>query len=198
VVATVVTAAAAVAVVVVLEGRTTVGQASAASTSAPTVVAPDAGSGGGGTTAQPTVPSETAPAPVYPTTSAGGIDLSEVTTNPVTSQVAAVLDTYFGSINAHDGAGAASVFDASGTIDPNDPSQVADFTEQISTTHDDQVVLHSISANGPEYLADVSFRSQQAAQYGPDGQTCTNWHLTYRFTSGMKLIKAINATYSPC
>jgi hypothetical protein len=148
----------------------------------------------------PTDPPTTAAA--LPTESAGGIDLSAVADNPVTANVAATLDTYFGSINAHDGAGAAAAFDPSGAVNPNDPAQVAQFQHDTSTSTDDQVVIRGIQAdpaNPGGYLVSVSFRSQQAPSFGPGGnEACTLWTLSYQMTAQFKLLRSHDGQHTAC
>jgi hypothetical protein len=137
-----------------------------------------------------------------PTVSAGGIDLSAVAEDPVVSDVAGTLDNYFGAINRHDGAAALSNFDPSGALNPNDPSQVAQFQRETSTSTDDQVVIHYIqpdpgTAGG--YLVSVSFRSRQAPSFGPGGnQACTLWNLSYHMTAQFKLLRSSGAQHTAC
>jgi hypothetical protein len=110
------------------------------------------------------------------------------------------MDTYFTGINAHNGALAASVFDPSGIVNPNDAQQVATFSRQISTTTDEQIVIHSIAVNASGgYLVALSFRSHQAPSYGPGGnEACTDWNLTYSFTGTYKLIRSTTAQHTTC
>jgi hypothetical protein len=153
-------------------------------------------------TETPTLPSEPPTSAAPPTVSAGGIALGEVADNPVSADIADTLDSYFGSINAHDGAGAASAFDPSGAINPNDPSQVAKFQRDTSTSTDDQIVVHSIQAdpaNPGGYLVAVSFRSQQAPSFGPGGnEACTLWTLTYQMTAQFKLLRSHDGQHTSC
>jgi hypothetical protein len=172
-----------------------------------TPVAGPATTAGAPPTASATVSSSTSTqtstsTPAFATQSPGGIDLHAVAADPVAPRVADTLDTYFSGINAHDGAQAAAAFDPSGTIDPTDPAQVAQFQQDISTSTDDQVIIHSIqpdpvAAGG--YLVALSFRSQQDPAFGPGGnEACTNWSLAYRLTAQFKLLGAQGATHVAC
>jgi hypothetical protein len=186
------------AVLGLLIGRV-IGSSTSVAGPATTFAAPPTAS----TTVSSRTPTDTATsAPTFATQSPGGIDLYAVAADPVAPRVADTLDTYFGGINAHDGAQAASAFDPSGTVDPTDPAQVAQFQQDISTSTDDQVVIHGIQP-GPApaggYLVALSFRSQQDPAFGPGGnEACTNWSLTYRLTAQFKLLGAQGGTHAAC
>jgi hypothetical protein len=142
------------------------------------------------------------PTAAPPSVSAGGIDLSAVADDPAVAEVAGTLDNYFGAINRHDGAAAASNFDPSGAVNPNDPHQVAQFQRDTSTSADDQVAIHAIAPDpgaAGGYLVSVSFRSQQAPSFGPGGnQACTLWNLSYHMTAEFKLLRSSGASHTAC
>lgn len=149
------------------------------------------------------VPSSASP-PLSASVSPGGIDLSAVLGNPAITAVAATLDTYFAGINSHNPQGALSVFVPTASLNPNDPAQVAQFGQNTSTTIDDMIVIGSIAADPQSpggVLVDVKFRSQQQSAYGPDGQTCTRWTLTYEMQangSGYQILKTLGTTSAAC
>jgi hypothetical protein len=125
---------------------------------------------------------------------------------PGATAVAAMLNTYFSGIDQQNYQQAASVFDPSGSFNPGDPSQVQNFANGVATTRDGRVVLVGLRPSGsqPVRKAEVTFRSHQAAGYGPSdapSATCTNWDITYALTqpAGRYLIdKVISATDSGC
>jgi hypothetical protein len=73
------------------------------------------------------------------------------------------------------------------------------FSQDISTSSDDQVVIHAIQpdpSNAGGYLVTLTFRSQQDPALGPGGnEACTNWGLTYRLTAQFKLLGSQDATH---
>jgi hypothetical protein len=140
------------------------------------------GTSGDTETSLPSTSEATSNPPPPPTLSPGGINIAAVARNPYEHAVVAMFDTYFDGVNTHNPTEATSVYDPAGVVNPNDPAQVERFGEQTSTSIDDQIVVHSISANANtsgNLLASVTFRSRQAASLGPDGETCTNWSLIY-------------------
>jgi hypothetical protein len=46
-------------------------------------------------------------------------------------------------------------------------------------------------------LVTVTYRSTQDAEYGVDGQTCTNWRLAYELTGPQLLIRRARAVTPP-
>jgi hypothetical protein len=121
--------------------------------------------------------------------------------------VARMFDGHFRSINSRDYATAAGYFDPSGVVDPNQPAQVAAFADDVSTTQDSEIVLHSVTdgPQGSQVLAHVTFSSEQAAGRGPHGresETCTRWEITYLLSSwgagDYRIIRAATATSEPC
>ena len=152
-------------------------------------------------TETPSYPPDPTPT-AAPTVSPGGIDIAAVADSPVIGDVAGTLDSYFGAINRHDGAGAAANFDPSGAINPNDPNQVAKFQRDTSTSADQDVVIHSVDpdpANPGGYLVAVSFQSTQAPSFGPGGnEACTRWDLNYHMTAQFKLLRSSDASHAAC
>jgi hypothetical protein len=120
--------------------------------------------------------------------------------------VAALFDAHFSSINNRDYATAASYFDPSGVVDPTDPTEVAAFGEDMSTTTDSDVTLWTVT-EGPDgaVLARVTFRSTQQPGYGPPGrsaETCTDWDVTYVLrptTDGAyRIVRGTDVLSRPC
>jgi hypothetical protein len=100
-----------------------------------------------------------------------------------------MFNTYFTSINSHNYQQAASVFDPSGIINPNDSSQVQQFAKGISTTSDSNMTLVDVdpSDGSAVQTAEMQFTSNQQAGYGPKDdpdETCTQWDVTYNLTQG--------------
>lgn len=65
--------------------------------------------------------------------------------------------------------------------------------------------LVNVQGVGDRVMADVKFRSRQDSLHGPDGLTCTDWHLQYEFVraAGLWLIAKSSAVgsdpkYVPC
>jgi hypothetical protein len=108
-------------------------------------------------------------------------------THERTERVAAMLETYFTGINAKDYAQVAGVLDPAGELNPDDPEQMARFSEGTATAKDSDVVLRELTDLGPGRLgADVTFRSEQEPGDGPEdrpGETCTDWRVSYTITT---------------
>lgn len=146
------------------------------------------------------VASATAPATV------GVVSIgSAVADDPRAQTVAGIFNTYFSSINQRDYTQALSVFDPGSPLHPQSPSTVRSLTDADATTTDSNVVLTSLRppGNGPATEAAVTFRSRQAAGYGPAGspdQTCTVWQLRYTLTqsSGSYLIYKVKGAHAGC
>jgi hypothetical protein len=149
--------------------------------------------------------------PAQPTAPAGPVKVGRVTiplalaTDPRAKAVAEMFNTYFSAINQHDYQTAVSVFDPGGEFNPNDPQYVQALANGLATTTDSKIVVASIRPPAPEPArkAEITFRSHQAAGYGPSGdtsETCTNWDLIYTISqpSGQYLIDKVKGTNSPC
>lgn len=150
--------------------------------------APDAAGPAGATTTAPALlPSTEPPPPPTPasgTASSSGatVDAREVLlaaearTSPYAQPVQAGLTSYYDAINAHD-------YDAwQSTVQPEVSSSMprSDWLLGYRSTHDDQIVVSSISSSGTDALATVSMRSNQAPQDGPEGMKVARvcWTLT--------------------
>jgi hypothetical protein len=135
------------------------------------------------TTAVPT----TAGAPTLPA-AVGTVRLDPSLDPAQAPAVAAVFDKYFTAVNARNANGALAVMDPNGSINQGDASAVKRFSDGISTSSDDDILLLAL---GPDptgkgtLQARVTFRSQQGAGKGPKGresETCTRWDVTYSVT----------------
>ncbi|WP_203759301.1 hypothetical protein [Actinoplanes octamycinicus] len=118
-------------------------------------------------------------------------------------RVATMFETYFAGINAKDPDAALSVVEPKGRMNPADPAVVAKFGADIRTTRDDEIELGAVTDNGGTVTAELSFRSRQAAGYGPaddPDQTCTRWTMVYTLAdSGAGLrIRDVDAQHEAC
>ena len=166
-------------------------------------------SGQGGNTSstgnQPAA-STTQPAPPVQPVQVGAVTIAAaVAADPRARAVAETFNTYFSGINQQDYQTAVSVFNPNGEFNPNDPSNVNAFANGLATTTDSNVVLVKLRPYGsqPVRKATITFRSHQAAGYGPaanPNETCTKWHLTYTLTlsSGQYFIDKSKGTNSGC
>ena len=124
-------------------------------------------------------------APSAQPTNVGVVGISgDVSGDSATPAVAAIFNTYFTGINGRNYQQAASVFDPSGIIDPDNSTQVQQFTQGVSTTKDSSIMLVDIepSDGSTAQTAELQFTSNQQAGYGPKedpSETCTDWDVTY-------------------
>lgn len=116
--------------------------------------------------------------------------------------VARTFDTYFTGINDRDPGRSLAVMTSRAK---GGPEGQATFAKDVSTSHDTDVVIHSLTTPSPgEARAAVTFTSTQAPEYGEGGNTCLRWSLIYTLeeTGGTYLIDrsepAGGTGYSPC
>ncbi|MFD0634060.1 hypothetical protein ACFQ9X_23400 [Catenulispora yoronensis] len=90
-------------------------------------------------------------------------------------------------------------------MNPNDAQQRASFKKSESTSTDDQGLLKTLSptGTGPVTTAEITFRSQQSAGFGPGdnpNQTCSIWTLTYTlsYADNKYLIKSATGSHTGC
>jgi hypothetical protein len=144
------------------------------------------------------------PAPSQVTVDGVLVDISAVNADASATAVAQTFGTYFGGIDSQNYSQAYNTFTPS--LQASIPYQ--NWSSGLTTTKDRSVVVQSIQhdPNG-DINATVSFRSHQAAQYGPvAGDTCDNWLLDYRLVlSGsasppylVKKVKPVGAGYQTC
>jgi hypothetical protein len=161
-------------------------------------------------TADPTTdaPEPTDTATDGPTTAPASIGLVAIDpglTDDRAADIAAMFDIYFRGINDKDYDSVGSVLDPAGSIDPGDPTQMADLAKGTRSTQDSAITLISLSdvANGL-LAAQVTFRSSQKRGDGPrgrTGETCTRWDIVYTISAPSAAtykIRKSRATSSPC
>ena len=95
---------------------------------------------------------------------------------PGAALVAPVIVAYFRAINSRDYDGYLA------TQDPGNALTAQQFRAGFRSTQDSGVLVGSI-AIGPDGrpAADVTFTSRQQPQDGPEGEACTDWHVTMFF-----------------
>ncbi|WP_432840689.1 hypothetical protein [Dactylosporangium sp. CA-092794] len=186
-------------------------------TAAPTAGPTDGPASAGatsGSTGEPT-PTPTQPQPAVttqgPPTLPGAVGSVRLdpSLDPVQAPaVAAVFDKYFSAVNARNASAALAVMDPGGSINQGDPSAVKRFSDGISTSTDDDILLLSLGPDGTgkgALQARVTFRSHQVAGKGPKGresETCTRWDVTYSLTQPgggeYRIWGSTNAGNRPC
>jgi serine/threonine-protein kinase PknK len=132
-------------------------------------------------------PTTTAARPLI--TVAGGVD------HPDRDAVVARLDGYFQALNDRDYQAAFDAFSPdSAVVDNGLPA----FRTGNSTTEVARQRILGIEDLDPGgLLVTVTYRSTQDAEYGVDGQTCTNWRLAYELTGPQLLIRRARAVTPP-
>jgi hypothetical protein len=151
-------------------------------------------------TADPAEP----PAPSNVRERVGIVDISALNADPRGPAVGQALNDYFGGINAHEYRRTLAAMDPAGGVNPNDAGQVRRFVRALRTTTDTDIVVKTVHDNPAVplgALADVTLISRQEAKYGPEGESCTHWSLTYTFTAtddGRLLIRRATGSHRPC
>jgi hypothetical protein len=98
---------------------------------------------------------------------------------PGASAIEAVVNRYFQAINGHDYAGYQA------TQSPGIAMTASQFQAGFESTRDSDVLITGISTMpGGQPAADVTFTSRQQPQDGPEGESCTTWHVTMYFDGG--------------
>jgi hypothetical protein len=126
------------------------------------------------TPASPSTPAGSAPASAPP---AGLASLAPAAAlYPGASAIESVVNRYFQAINGRDYA----AYQA--TQSPGIAMTASQFQAGFASTRDSAVLITGITTmRGGQPAADVTFTSRQQPQDGPDGETCTNWHVTMYF-----------------
>ncbi|WP_433218819.1 hypothetical protein ACQP00_13510 [Dactylosporangium sp. CS-047395] len=157
-------------------------------------------------TGEPT-PTQTTAAPPTVPASVGAVRLDPSLDPTQGPAVGAVFDKYFAAVNARNAGAALAVMDPNGSINQSDAAAVKRFTDGISTSTDDDVLLLALGPDGSGkgvLQARVTFRSQQQAGKGPKGresETCTRWDVTYSITrpgGEYRIWGSTNAGNRPC
>ena len=95
---------------------------------------------------------------------------------PGASAIEGVVNRYFQAINGRDYA----AYQA--TQSPGIAMTASQFQAGFASTQDADVLVTGITtAPGGRPAADVTFTSRQQPQDGPEGESCTNWHVTMYF-----------------
>jgi hypothetical protein len=98
---------------------------------------------------------------------------------PGAGAIEAVVNRYFQAINGRDYA----AYQA--TQSPGIAMTEPQFQAGFKSTRDSNVLITGITTMpGGQPAADVTFTSRQQPQDGPDGESCTNWHVTMYFDGG--------------
>lgn len=184
--------AAAIVVLIGVTGALLLNRAATGETLTPTT-----GSAAPGSTA----PGSTAPAsattrrPATSSPSVPGIEIAPGVNHPETTAVATVLSGFYDAINDGRYAAAFAVFSPGSDTAAGG---MEGYSLGLSTTSIERPRINAVRSNGADGLAvDVAFRSRQDAEFGPDGQTCTDWALTYDMTGpgpNWKLLKSTPIT----
>jgi hypothetical protein len=95
---------------------------------------------------------------------------------PGASAIESVVNRYFQAINGRD----YSAYQA--TQSPGIAMTASQFQAGFASTRDSDVLITGITTMpGGQPAADVTFTSRQQPQDGPEGESCTNWHVTMYF-----------------
>jgi hypothetical protein len=95
---------------------------------------------------------------------------------PGASAIESVVNRYFQAINDRDYA----AYQA--TQSPGIAMTASQFQAGFESTQDSAVLITGITTMpGGQPAADVTFTSRQQPQDGPEGESCTNWHVTMYF-----------------
>jgi len=87
-----------------------------------------------------------------------------------------VIDRYFQAINRRDYAGYLTTQSADNAM------TASQFQAGFESTRDSAVLITGITSGfDGRPAADVTFTSRQQPQDGPEGESCTNWHVTMYF-----------------
>ena len=96
--------------------------------------------------------------------------------HPEAPRILPVIAAYFRAINSRNYA------EYVATQSPGDALTAQQFQTGFRSTQDSSVLVTSIEiAPDGRPGADLAFTSRQQPQDGPDGESCTNWHLTMFF-----------------
>jgi len=122
----------------------------------------------------------------------------EPTNDPDLVTVADAFEEYFYLINSSREGDAYDLF-----FGPRLKDRITrqDFVQSMSTSYITELDVYNIfTAPEGHVEAWVSFMSSQAADFGPDGQTCSEWDLTYELIAGDQgwvIERATNSAGSP-
>ena len=131
------------------------------------------------TPASPSSPAGSGPASAPPASAppAGLASLAPAAAlYPGASAIESMVNRYFQATNGRDYA----AYQA--TQSPGIAMTASQFQAGFESTQDSAVLITGITtAPGGRPAADVTFTSRQQPQDGPEGESCTNWHVTMYF-----------------
>ena len=160
---------------------------------APSSAEPSSGPSSGSSAPGKSEPTNSQPASSSPASPAALVSLAPAAAlYPGAAAIEAVISQYFQAINGRDYAEYLT------TQSPGNALTAQQFQTGFRSTTDSNALITSIaSAPDGRPAADMTFTSQQQAQDGPDGQTCTDWQVTLFFdgTAGTWTIGAPAAGY---
>jgi hypothetical protein len=118
-------------------------------------------------------PSSTPPASAQPSSTPRA---TAAVRYPRAAAIEAVINRYFQAINGHDYAAYRA------TQSPGIAMTASQFRAGFESTQDSDVLITGITTMpGGQPAADVTFTSRQQPQDGPEGESCTKWHVTMYF-----------------
>ena len=122
-------------------------------------------------------PTSAQPSSTPPTTAADAAVLAPAAARyPGAAAIQAVMSRYFQAVNGRDYAAYRA------TQSPGIAMTALQFQAGFESTQDADVLVTGITtAPGGRPAADVTFTSRQQSQDGPEGESCTNWHVTMYF-----------------
>jgi serine protease Do len=142
-------------------------------------------------------PAASCDAPLGPQTGAAVTPTLPPDVGDVGAELGTTLATYFDGIN--DGDYASAYY--SETARSHDGESLGTFTANVVTSYDTDVNVSSVTPDADgAYEVFVTFTSVQAANEGPNGDTCDLWSLDYRLVpggSGFLIDAASSATGGP-
>ncbi|HJY94565.1 MAG TPA: hypothetical protein VJ371_06400, partial [Streptosporangiaceae bacterium] len=131
----------------------------------------------GGSSPEGSLAGSSSPGSSSPAASPGLVSVAPAAAQyPAASQITPVITEYFQAINQRDYAGYLT------TESPGNALSAQQFQTGYESTADSDVLVTSMfTAPDGRPAADVTFTSRQQPQDGPDGESCTSWHVTMFF-----------------
>jgi hypothetical protein len=131
----------------------------------------------GGSSPEGSLAGSSSPGSSSPAASPGLVSVAPAAAQyPAASRITPVITEYFQAINQRDYAGYLT------TESPGNALSAQQFQTGYESTADSDVLVTSMfTAPDGRPAADVTFTSRQQPQDGPDGESCTSWHVTMFF-----------------
>ncbi len=150
----------------------------------------------------PVVPAASTPTAIPPKPAPSGttapdlqIQLAGDVRHPERKAVAAQLGHYFQAINDHDYAKAFGHFSPDSTVAGKGFAAFRDGNATTLVQRTRIIAISDLADGGVQ--ATVTYRSTQAAELGPNGETCTNWRLAYEMIGQDRLIRRAKVLSEP-